>query len=151
MIDYKEITEKIRMIISEKKEHTIQDIVNLLYQKVPHYNWVGIYLVKNDMLHLGPWAGPQATEHITIPIGTGICGSAAKTGRIEIIPDVQNDNRYLSCFISTRSEIVVPIINKNIIVGEIDIDSDQQNAFTELDKEFLKNIADMLGSHILMI
>jgi len=97
---------------------------------------------------LGPWCGKQATEHIKIPIGKGICGSAASTGKTEIVKDVNVDKRYLSCFISTKSEIVVPIKKGKKVLGEIDIDSDRKNAFSKKDKIFLENLADMLCEHI---
>ena len=123
-------------------------IVNFLYENFDHYNWVGIYIVKGDTLILGHWKGMQATEHTKIPIGKGICGSAALSGKTEIIGDVTIDKRYLSCFISTKSEIVVPIKKGKKILGEIDIDSNKKNAFSEKDKVFLENLADMLFEHI---
>jgi GAF domain-containing protein len=126
----------------------LQDIIDLLYQFFDKYNWIGIYLIKDDSLILGPWKGKQATEHIKIPIGKGICGSAAKTGKTELINNVKKDNRYLSCFVNTKSEIVVPIKKNNIVIGEIDIDSDKKDAFNNKDNEFLEKIADMLSKHI---
>ena len=78
----------------------------------------------------------------------GICGAAAATGKTEVIPDVHQDDRYLSCFISTKSEIVVPIKIDDKIIGEIDIDSDIKDAFSEEDCIFLEKIADMLAEHI---
>ena len=78
---------------------------------------------------LGPWKGPQATEHVRIPIGEGICGAAAASGVTEVVDDVNADDRYLACFVSTRSEIVVPIAYEGRVVGEIDIDSDEPAAF----------------------
>ena len=105
-------------------------------------------MVDGDDLILGPWRGPAATEHTKIPIGTGVCGSAAATGKTELIDDVSSDSRYLSCFVSTRSEIVVPIKNNEVVVGEIDIDSDKKGAFTAKDADFLERIADMLSVHI---
>lgn len=147
-MEYKEITHKVNIILNEKKHRGIQEIVGLLQQRINHYSWVGIYILKEDILHLGPWAGEHATQHVEIPVGKGICGSVAKTGEIEIVADVQNDNRYLSCFLSTKSEIVIPIKYENVVIGEIDIDSDEKDAFTEQDSYFLENIADMLVSHI---
>jgi GAF domain-containing protein len=100
------------------------------------------------VLVLGPWRGKEATEHIRIPIGSGVCGSAAQSGTTEIVDDVSKDTRYLSCFLSTRSEIVVPIKKGTKVVGEIDIDSDVTAAFDKNDKVFLEKIADMLSQHI---
>ncbi|MHA2431394.1 MAG: GAF domain-containing protein, partial [Promethearchaeota archaeon] len=113
-----------------------------------HYNWIGIYILKNNYLILGPWCGEQATEHTKIPVGKGICGSAAKSGKTELIENVQKDERYLACFTNTKSEIVVPIKKNEIIIGEIDIDSDKPGAFTSDDKDFLEKIADMIKEHI---
>jgi len=115
-------------------------VVKVLNQ-VPSYNWVGIYLVRGNDLHLDAWSGPAATVHTTIPIGKGVCGFAAKSGRTEIVSDVSKDPRYLECFANTRSEIVVPILQQGKVVGEIDIDSDDLNAHTSVDREFLEAVA----------
>lgn len=126
----------------------LQKVVDYLFENFDKCSWIGIYIVRGDDLILGPWRGKQATEHIKIPIGTGICGSAAKSGKLEIIPYVNEDKRYLSCFVSARSEIVVPIKKKNWVVGEIDIDSDIPNAFSKKDAGFLERIADILSKYI---
>lgn len=123
----------------------LQDVVDILHDGFDHYSWVGIYLVEGDDLVLGPWKGPQATEHVRIPIGQGICGAAAASGETEIVDDVNSDPRYLACFVSTRSEIVVPIMHEARVVGEIDIDSDRQAAFDDEDREFLETVAERLG------
>lgn len=126
----------------------LQQVVDFLQKHFDHYNWIGIYLVQKDMLVLGPWKGKEATEHARIPLGRGICGSAAQSGNTEIVNDVGKDTRYLSCFLSTQSEIVVPIKRGTKVVGEIDIDSDRPAAFDKNDKVFLKKVADMLSKHI---
>ncbi|MDG6218284.1 MAG: GAF domain-containing protein [Candidatus Thermoplasmatota archaeon] len=147
-MNFDDAIQKIVQIFKENKKDPVQAVVDYLQSHFETYNWVGIYIVKQNILHLGPWQGPQATDHIKIPIGKGICGAAAQTGKTEIISDVREDNRYLSCFLSTRSEIVVPIRRNGKIIGEIDIDSDTSNAFSEKDELFLKRIADMLAPHI---
>jgi GAF domain-containing protein len=116
-------------------------MVKLLNSKVPSYSWVGIYMVDGKDLVLDAWSGPGATEHTRIPIGQGVCGFAAKAGRTEIVSDVSKDPRYLQCFLSTKSEIVVPVISQGAVVGEIDIDGDQLDAFSSLDREFLEAVA----------
>jgi L-methionine (R)-S-oxide reductase len=126
----------------------LQRVVDLLYERFEHYSWVGIYFVKGNNLILGPWRGNAATEHTTIPIGTGVCGAAAATGKTELVHDVSKDTRYLACFFSTRSEIVVPIKRKGMVVGEIDIDSDVPAAFNENDVRFLERIAVNLSEQI---
>jgi len=146
-MDYDIALDEISGIISKSK-NVLEDVVGYLYNNFGKYSWIGIYIVEGDNLILGSWSGEQATEHTRIPIGKGICGSAAKTGKTEIIPDVNSDPRYLSCFISTKSEIVVPIKKDDKILGEIDIDSDVNDAFNSDDRQFLEKIADMLSLHI---
>jgi len=116
-------------------------VVAYLHDRFPHYSWVGIYWVQGSELVLGPWKGPAATEHVRIPIGTGICGAAAASGRTEVVPDVTRDPRYLACFASTRSEIVVPIVAGGRVVGEIDIDADRVDAFSADDQRLLEAVA----------
>ena len=119
----------------------LQAVVDLLHDRIDHYSWIGIYLVDGDDLVLGPWNGPEATEHVRIPVGQGVCGAAAASGKTEVVDDVNADPRYLACFASTRSEIVVPIEHEGRVVGEIDIDSDQPAAFDDGDRELLERIA----------
>jgi len=123
---------------------TLQEAVEVL-QEIEHYSWVGIYLVDGDDLVLGPWRGPQATEHVRIPVGQVVCGAAAARGETEIVDDVNADPRYLACFASTRSEIVVPIAHDGRVVGEIDIDSDRPAAFGDEDRELLERVAVLLA------
>ena len=125
----------------------LQAAVDLLHERCEHYSWIGIYLVEGDDLVLGPWKGPEATEHVRIPVGEGICGAAAATGETEVVDDVNADPRYLACFPSTRSEIVVPISYEGRVVGEIDIDSDRPAAFTEDDRVFLEHVAQLVAPY----
>jgi L-methionine (R)-S-oxide reductase len=121
-------------------------VVRELKARVAHYSWIGIYWVDGSDLVLGPWLGPEATEHVRIPIGTGVCGSAAASGRTEVVDDVSQDPRYLECFPSTRSEIVVPIVRDGRVIGEIDIDSDRLSAFSEDDARILEEVARALAA-----
>jgi L-methionine (R)-S-oxide reductase len=125
-------------------EAAAQRVVDLLHDRFPSYDWVGIYWVEGSDLVLGPWTGPQATEHTRIPIGAGVCGAAAESGRTEIVGDVSADPRYLACFESTRSEIVVPIFDGGEVIGEIDIDGSDLDAFDTTDARFLEEIAAFL-------
>ena len=141
-MNYDDAGNKLNEIILKNEEsRVLNDVVDFLYKYFDKYSWVGIYIVRGDTLVLGPWNGKQATEHIQIPIDSGVCGSAAKSGKTELVPDVNKDGRYLACFVSTRSEIVVPIKKKGEVIGEIDIDSDVPNAFNNKDAIFLEKIA----------
>jgi L-methionine (R)-S-oxide reductase len=131
-------------------DDVLREVVSFLHDRFEHYSWVGIYLVEGDDLVLGPWRGPEATEHVRIPVGQGICGAAAASGNTEIVDDVNADPRYLACFPSTRSEIVVPISFEGRVVGEIDIDSDEPAAFGEGDREFLERVAALISPHCLV-
>jgi L-methionine (R)-S-oxide reductase len=122
-------------------DEVLQAAVDVLHDRFDDYSWVGIYLVEGDDLVLGPWKGPQATEHVRIPVGQGICGAPPATGQTEVVDDVNADERYLACFPSTRSEIVVPIAYEGRVVGEIDIDSDRPAAFGQDDRAFLERVA----------
>jgi len=118
-----------------------QRVVDTLHDRFPRYDWVGVYWVNGSDLVLGPWVGPQATEHSRIPIGTGVCGAAAASGTTEIVPDVSADDRYLACFASTRSEI----FHEGEVVGEIDIDGSDLDAFDQTDARFLEEVAALLA------
>jgi GAF domain-containing protein len=120
--------------------------VKFLRANVKHYHWVGIYMREGEELVLRAWDGPQATQHVRIPIGAGLCGLAAREGHTVVVGDVNADPRYLACFPSTRSEIVVPLWWNGTVIGEIDIDSETPQAFTEQDKKFLEQVAHLLST-----
>ena len=152
MSDYAGALEAVDRILNRESEadEVLRQVVEVLHDRFEHYSWVGVYLVEGDDLVLGPWRGPQATEHVRIPVGQGICGAAAATGQTEIVDDVNADERYLACFPSTRSEIVVPISYDGRVVGEIDIDSDRPAAFAEEDRAFLERVALLISAHSLV-
>jgi GAF domain-containing protein len=122
--------------------------VQVLRESSDHFDWVGIYLVRENDLVLEAYAGDDETEHLRIPIGRGICGSAAKEGATIVVPDVSKDPRYLMCFAATKSEIVVPIKGKKGVLGEIDIDSSRLSAFSQEDREILEEAASLLARRI---
>ncbi len=141
------MSQAVEEIVSRGGGDAVREVVEALHDGFVHYSWVGIYLVEGDDLVLGPWKGPEATEHVRIPVGQGICGAAAATGETEVVDDVNADPRYLACFPSTRSEIVVPISHEGRVVGEIDIDSDRPAAFTDQDRAFLEHVADLIAPY----
>ncbi len=149
---YRSALEAVDRLVNRETEadEVLRKTVELLAERFEHYSWIGIYLVEGDDLVLGPWKGPEATEHVRIPIGQGICGAAAASGVTELVDDVHSDERYLSCFPSTRSEIVVPIAFEGQVVGEIDIDSDTPAAFGEDDRVFLERVALLISPHALV-
>lgn len=109
------------------------------------WDWTGIYLLHGEDLYLGPFVG-LPTEHVRIPLGTGICGAAAAERETIVVDDVQADPRYLACFASTRSEIVVPILDGSRVIGELDVDSDAAARFGPEDRAGLEAVAARLAA-----
>jgi L-methionine (R)-S-oxide reductase len=119
----------------------LAEVCRFLEASFSHYDWVGVYRLDGRELVLEAYAGPQATEHTRIPIDRGLCGRAARDGATVIVDDVRSSSEYLACFVSTRAEIVVPVLADGHVVGEIDIDSDRQGAFDATDRRLLEAVA----------
>ncbi|MBU1317574.1 MAG: GAF domain-containing protein [candidate division Zixibacteria bacterium] len=125
--------------VSEK----LLGICDMLREVVPHYDWVGFYLVDGENkreLVLGPFAG-EPTDHVRIPFGKGICGQAAERGETFVVQDISEQTNYLSCSIDVKSEIVLPMFKGGELIGELDIDSHQTAPFTDEDEGFLEKVA----------
>jgi GAF domain-containing protein len=122
-----------------KTDIRLQQICELLKNTVPHYDWVGFYFKNGDKeeLKLGPYAG-EPTDHTIIPFGKGICGQVAVSNENFIVPDVKAQDNYIACSINVKSEIVVPLFVKGENIGQIDIDSNTADPFTEEDERFLE-------------
>lgn len=145
-IEFSELETSLNELPWNRSLRTISSaVVRWLREKVPYYNWTGIYWVEDGDLVLGPWAGPTASQHVRIPEGMGICGLSANEGKTVIVPDVRSEPGYLACFINTRSEIVVPILKDGEIIGVLDIDSDEVDPFNEEDQKFLEKIVARLA------
>ena len=126
---------------------SMERAVSTLKAKLPQYSWVGIYLLEGDELVLGPYLG-KPSPHTRIPLNRGICGAAASHKQTIIVDDVNSDPRYLSCSLDTKSEIVVPIMDGERVLGEIDIDSDTPAAFGPSDRALLETVARALASKL---
>ena len=100
--------------------------------------WVGFYLVKNDELVLGPFQGPIACTRIKR--GRGVCGAAWESARSIVVPDVEKFPGHIACNSESKSEIVIPLMTDNMVIGVLDIDSDKLNDFDETDKVYLEKI-----------
>src|SRR3954469_25522153 len=125
-------------------EVAMERVVGILEREMPHYTWVGIYLLEGDELVLGPFVG-KPSPHTRIPIGRGICGAAVQQRQTIVVDDVNADARYLACSLETKSEIVVPIMTGTRVLGEIDIDSDEPAAFGSADSRLLESVASLLA------
>lgn len=127
------------------RDEVLRQAVRILKEGREHYNWVGIYLIDRDMLVLHNYIG-KPTEHTHIPIGKGVCGVAVAEAANQIVGDVTKLENYLACSVETRAEIVVLIKRGLEILGQIDIDSDLENAFTVEDEALLSRVADLIAS-----
>ncbi len=141
----KAVQDQIENLVNSKKprELVLKETVRLLKENFPKFNWVGFYLRDGNELALGPYLG-KPTPHTRIKLDSGICGAAVREEKTIIVADVKSDPRYLACSLETKSEMVVPIRKGERIVGEIDIDSDELDAFDEQDKKFLEGISKIL-------
>ncbi|TYC12724.1 GAF domain-containing protein [Bizionia gelidisalsuginis] len=114
-------------------------ICQLLETTIPHYNWVGFYFKNGDKneLKLGPYVG-EPTDHDIIPFGKGICGQVAISNKNFVVADVAAQDNYIACSITVKAEIVIPIFVHGENMGQIDIDSNTPDPFTEADERFLE-------------
>lgn len=121
------------------RDEKLLEICTLLEQKVSYYNWVGFYFANYETktLHLGPYVGAP-TDHTVIPFGKGICGQVAESNQNFVVPDVQAQDNYIACSFTVKSEIVVPLFVNGENIGQIDIDSNVIDPFTEADERFLE-------------
>jgi GAF domain-containing protein len=125
----------------------LEHAVRRLKDALPVYSWVGVYLIEDGELVLGPYVG-KPSPHTRIPLSRGVCGAAAREKATIIVDDVNADPRYLACSLETRSEIVTPIMDGDRVLGEIDVDRDQPAAFGEADRRLLETIAAALAARL---
>ena len=121
------------------KEQRLLKLCELLETHIDYYNWVGFYFKNGNKeeLRLGPYVG-EPTDHTVIPFGKGICGQVAVSNENFVVPDVAAQDNYIACSIHVKAEIVVPIFVNGENIGQIDIDSNTPNPFTENDERFLE-------------
>ena len=128
-------------------ESLMQRMSERVHAEMARYNWVGFYLLdKNDsnLLVLGPFAG-SFTPLQSIPLGQGLCGSAAAMGRTVVVNNVSQDPRYLSASDIVKSELVAPVFAHHLLIGEIDVESYFTETFHQQDREFIEACAAIAG------
>jgi len=139
---FEELKPKVQDILHHKgvlREDKLMQICHLLQDNIDYYDWVGFYFRNGDKeeLILGPYAG-EATDHTVIPFGKGICGQVAVSNKNFVVPNVQAQDNYIACSMTVKSEIVVPLFVNGQNIGQIDIDSEVLDPFTENDERFLE-------------
>ena len=144
MTDYNLLCEQLRAL-SEDNPHRIAKLANasaLIYQGLDRLNWAGFYFLEGGKLVLGPFQGRPAC--IEIPMGRGVCGTAAKLDRTQLVEDVHAFPGHIACDSASRSEIVVPLHENGIVTGVLDIDSPEENRFDEADRAGVEAFARIL-------
>jgi L-methionine (R)-S-oxide reductase len=104
--------------------------------------WIGFYLVKEDWLVLGPFQGPVACTRIRK--GKGVCGSSWQKAQTIIVPDVEKFPGHIACSSLSKSEIVVPVVRDSKVMGVLDVDSDELDAFDTTDQQYLEQIVALI-------
>lgn len=143
------LLERVRALVDGPYERAekLRAICTLLAATIPHYHWVGFYLVeqpeKKELL-LGPFAGAP-TEHVRICFGRGICGQAAEGRETMIVQDVLRESNYLACSPSVKAEIVAPIRKNGALRGLLDIDSQVKAPFSVEDQAFLEQVCELVA------
>ncbi|UAB74276.1 GAF domain-containing protein [Mesoflavibacter sp. SCSIO 43206] len=141
---------KVEAIIANSslsKDEKLLNICKLLETNIEYYNWVGFYFKNGDKneLKLGPYVG-EPTDHTIIPFGKGICGQVAVSNKKFVVPDVSAQDNYIACSITVKAEIVIPIFVNGENIGQIDIDSNTPDPFTEADERFLEFVCQKVAS-----
>ena len=149
MTDYNKLCSELSSL-TENVPHKISNLANasaLLWSALKDINWAGFYLKEDNKLILGPFQGKPAC--IEIPIGKGVCGTAAEKGETVLVPDVHKFPGHIACDGASNSEIVIPMYdNKNNLFGVLDIDSPLFDRFSETDKSGLEKFAEIVSNNL---
>ena len=121
----------------------LANVASILYT-MEDINWAGFYLFDKDRLVLGPFQGEVACT--IIPLGKGVCGTAASKKETIIVDDVNTFKGHIACSGKSKSEIVIPILKNNQLIGVIDIDSPIYSRFSNLEKDFLEAVSNLLAN-----
>jgi len=140
---YQSVIPQIKALV-EGEPDLVANLANIVAALFEQFGWlwVGFYLVKENQLVLAPFQGPVACTRIKK--GKGVCGTSWEKAETLIVPDVEKFPGHIACSSKSRSEIVVPIIRDNKVMGVLDVDSEQLAAFDESDKRFLEEIVDLI-------
>jgi GAF domain-containing protein len=145
----RQLIDNIRIAVLGKTDETeiLTESIKLIDTFSDGFDWTGFYLLKDGILEVGPYIGPE-TPHKKIELEKGICGTAVTQKKSIIVDDVTADPRFLACSINTKSEIVIPLIDGENVLGEIDIDSNQTAFFTNEDREMFEEIAEIIVNRL---
>ncbi|MCF6408787.1 GAF domain-containing protein [Pseudalkalibacillus salsuginis] len=142
--NYEMLNKQLKALL-EGETSQIANLANasaLLNQFLNEVNWVGFYLMEEDDLVLGPFQGLPAC--VRIPVGRGVCGTAVKDKKTMLVEDVHQFPGHIACDAASRSEIVVPVLKDQKVIGVLDIDSPVTSRFDEIDKKHLERFVQAL-------
>lgn len=117
---------------------TLANTSALLFERLSDVNWAGFYLLEGETLVLGPFQGKLAC--VRIPVGRGVCGTAVAENQVQRVEDVHAFDGHIACDAASNSEIVLPLVVKNQIIGVLDIDSTAASRFTAEDEQGLAEL-----------
>ena len=142
--DYSALTAQLTALIQDVPYETANfaNASALLWQMLPDINWAGFYFMTDGVLVLGPFQGKPAC--IRIPVGRGVCGTAVKEDRTQLVPDVHAFPGHIACDCASQSEIVVPIHKDGAVYGVLDIDSPSLGRFAQEDQAGLEQVVQIL-------
>ncbi|WP_179336832.1 GAF domain-containing protein [Winogradskyella ludwigii] len=149
-MNLQDLKPEIKSIVAQENlsvDQRLLKICEILDTNISYYNWVGFYFKNGDKdeLKLGPYVG-EPTDHIIIPFGKGICGQVAVSNENFVVADVAAQDNYIACSITVKAEIVIPIFVNGENIGQIDIDSNTPDPFTEADERFLEFVCKEVAS-----
>ena len=140
-VDYKLLQAQAESLLSGQRNR-ISNAANLgalIYQELPEVHWVGFYFMVGDVLMLGPFQGKPAC--VEIPLGQGVCGTAAQTGKLQRVGNVHDFVGHIACDVASESELVVPLVKDGRLLGVLDVDSPRRDRFSEEDEAGLSSLA----------
>ena len=139
---HRQLVDNIRIAIAQRQDEAVilRTAAELIDAFSEDFHWTGFYMMRSGHLEVGPYIGP-GTEHVKIDLHRGVCGAAASQKKTIIVDDVTAEPRFLACSTTTRSEIVVPLMVGDTVLGEIDIDSNRPSNFGAQERKMLEAIA----------
>lgn len=145
---YKILLVRLEGLLSSESDWlaNISNASALLFTNLDDINWSGFYFIKNGELVLGPFQGKTACTRI--PFEKGVCGAAVTSRMNRVVPDVNEFPGHIACDCASNSEIVIPIIKNDEIIGVLDIDSPIKNRFDEIDEKYLTKFVQKLNTYI---
>lgn len=150
MTDYDALAARIRALTEGETDEValMATLACEIHHADDRFDWTGFYrVVAPDLLKIGPYQGGHGC--LVIPFSRGVCGAAARTGQVQLVPDVDAFPGHIACASSTRSEIVLPVRGGDgRLIGVLDIDSDQPDAFTQDDADRLAAILNEVFAHV---